>query len=154
MFYINKEKEALKTCDKVEVGQVQPVDEVHLNNNEYIQAQEEKKAIFRPRLDTEGEKFDSDSYEDVDEDYDWYKPSKHQNDTYFCMINQERRTLKKGEQAWNCYGNRSNRFLLLNYGFCFANNRYDSYSFKVKMDLDLNDLFVPFMPDWTEQHYS
>ena len=56
MFYINKEKEALKTCDKEEVGQVQPIDEVHLNNNEYIKAPEEKKEMFRPRLVTEGEK--------------------------------------------------------------------------------------------------
>lgn len=38
-----------------------------------------------------------------------------------------RRPMKKGTQAWNCYGNRNNRFLLVNYGFCFANNLYDSF---------------------------
>lgn len=53
-----------------------------------------------------------------------------------------------GEQAYYCYGDRSNKFLLVNYGFCFADNRYDSYPIWVKMDIDLNDLFVPFMVDF------
>ena len=29
-------------------------------------------------------------------------------------------------QVFYNYGNRSNKYLLLNYGFCFANNSYDS----------------------------
>lgn len=62
--------------------------------------------------------------------------------------------MKTGEQAWNCYGNRSNKFLLVNYGFCFADNRYDSFSFKLKMDVDMNDLFVPFMIDFNDENLA
>lgn len=32
---------------------------------------------------------------------------------------------------YNCYGQRTNRFLLMWYGFSFLDNRYDSYSFRV-----------------------
>lgn len=38
---------------------------------------------------------------------------------------------RKGEQLFNCYGLRTNRFLLLNYGFCLRNNKYNSLGFKV-----------------------
>jgi hypothetical protein len=38
---------------------------------------------------------------------------------------------KKGDQLFNCYGLRTNRFLLLNYGFCIRNNKYNSLGFKV-----------------------
>lgn len=37
----------------------------------------------------------------------------------------------KGDQLFNCYGRRTNRFLLVNYGFCFRNNKYNSLGFKV-----------------------
>ena len=42
-----------------------------------------------------------------------------------------RQKMKKDGQAWNCYGARTNEFLLLYYGFAFQNNLYDS--FKLKM---------------------
>ena len=32
---------------------------------------------------------------------------------------------------FNCYGRRTNRFLLLNYGFVLRNNKYNSFSFRV-----------------------
>ena len=38
---------------------------------------------------------------------------------------------KKGDQLFNCYGRRNNRFLLLNYGFCMIDNKYNSLGFKV-----------------------
>jgi len=41
--------------------------------------------------------------------------------------------LEQGEQAFLSYGDRSNKFLLTYYGFCFADNRYDSFSIKLKM---------------------
>ena len=60
-----------------------------------------------------------------------------------------------GDQAFYCYGDRSKKFLLLNYGFCFADNRYDSYHFWVKIDINLNDLFVPFMINFQDtEDYS
>jgi len=46
----------------------------------------------------------------------------------------QRRTLTPGEQKqYYCDGGRSNKYLLINYGFCFPNNRYDSYVFKLKL---------------------
>ena len=44
--------------------------------------------------------------------------------------------MKQGTQAWNSYGNRTNLFLLENYGFCFKDNLYDSFEFHVRMDVD------------------
>lgn len=37
----------------------------------------------------------------------------------------------KGEQIFNSYGRRSNRFLLLWYGFTFPGNKYDSVAFRL-----------------------
>ena len=51
--------------------------------------------------------------------------------------------MKAGTQAWNCYGNRSNIFLLVNYGFCFQDNLYDSFKFMVRLDVDFKDLQAP-----------
>lgn len=47
------------------------------------------------------------------------------------MVNTNRRTLQKGEQAFYCYGHRSNKYLLVNYGFCFQDNGYDSFEFNL-----------------------
>ena len=46
-----------------------------------------------------------------------------------------------------CYGNRTNKFLLLNYGFCFPDNKYDSYEFPMRLDLPINEGFVPEIID-------
>ena len=47
--------------------------------------------------------------------------------------------MKLNEQTWFTYGNRSNKFLLENYGFSYADNIYDSYQFFVKMDMNLEE---------------
>lgn len=39
--------------------------------------------------------------------------------------------MAKGEQIFNSYGRRSNRFLLLWYGFTFEENKYDSVAFRL-----------------------
>ena len=46
-----------------------------------------------------------------------------------------------------CYGNRTNKFLLLNYGFCFPGNKYDSFEFPLRTDVSQIDLFVPELVD-------
>lgn len=38
---------------------------------------------------------------------------------------------KKNDQVFNCYGRRNNKFLILWYGFCIFNNKYESFSFRV-----------------------
>lgn len=47
--------------------------------------------------------------------------------------------MRQGSQAWNSYGNRTNLFLLENYGFCFKDNLYDSYEFNVRMDVETEE---------------
>jgi hypothetical protein len=67
---------------------------------------------------------------------------KSESDTHFVLVNQDRRTIQAGEQVFYCYGCRSNRYLMLNYGFCFQNNRYDSYQIFVKMEYLPSDQYL------------
>ena len=76
--------------------------------------------------------------EETDEEFDWYEPEAHQDDTYFTFVNKDRKTFEKGDQVFYCYGNRTNKFLLLNYGFCFPGNKYDSYEFAVRVNANFN----------------
>lgn len=55
-------------------------------------------------------------------------------DTYFTYVNKDRRAFEQGDQVFYCYGNRSNKFLLVNYGFCFSDNKYDSYEVLFKKE--------------------
>jgi hypothetical protein len=51
-------------------------------------------------------------YDYEDEDFGWFQQSMV-DQTYFVLVNCDRRTIKKGEQTYYCYGKRSNAFLLL-----------------------------------------
>ena len=64
------------------------------------------------------------------EDLSWYTNNEAdlEKDTYFVLVNYSRQTITKGSQVFCCYGPRSNRQLMRNYGFCFANNKYNSYT--------------------------
>ena len=61
------------------------------------------------------------------------------NQTFFVMLNKERRTIQPGEQVYNNYGNHPNKYLLLQYGFCFAENKHDSYEFYMKLDTPVEE---------------
>jgi len=50
---------------------------------------------------------------------------------YFAMNSRHRTYYKKGDQLFNSYGLRNNRFLLTNYGFTMRTNKYNSLGFKV-----------------------
>ena len=110
-----------------------------LNAIEYIPIEEECEA--REKQQTYA---DEGYNEESDEDFEWLEelrdkdPVSLENDTYFTFINQTRKVFKKGTQAWNCYGDRSNIFLLMNYGFCFEDNLYDSFKFMVRLDLNFS----------------
>lgn len=65
---------------------------------------------------------------------DFNDPEILKEETYFTMINQNRKSIKKGGQAYYCYGDRSNMHLLSTYGFCLQDNLYDSLKFMVKLD--------------------
>ena len=61
----------------------------------------------------------------------------HDNETYFSFVNENRTTAVKGSQAWNCYGQRRNLHLLINYGFCFQDNLYDSLELNLNLNFEL-----------------
>ena len=50
-----------------------------------------------------------------------------QNETYFTVANESRKTIKKGSQVLVNYGNYTNNTLMVNYGFCIENNIFDCY---------------------------
>ena len=108
--------------------ELQDIDEGRLDRNEYRDKQAEP---LKPKMKAKGEEASSES--SADEEFDWYNSEKHDRESYFCFVNLRRRQLQPGEQAFYCYGNRSNKYLLLNYGFCFPGNRYDSFSVWVNM---------------------
>jgi hypothetical protein len=75
------------------------------------------------------------------ENFSWWS---HDDDkTYYAMGAKYKTGYRQGDQLFNCYGKfdtvlisfeiglRTNRFLLLNYGFCLRNNKYNSLGFKV-----------------------
>lgn len=74
-------------------------------------------------------------------------------DTYFTFVNKNRETIEAGDQVFYCYGNRTNKFLLLNYGFCFPGNRYDSFEFPLRLDVPTDEIFPPDFVDldWTSR---
>jgi hypothetical protein len=111
----------------------------------------ESKLPFEPQpiYNTEDE-----SSEETEEEFDWYEPDKHEKESYFVLTNLQRRTLQPGEQAFYCYGNRSNKFLLKNYGFCYMGNRYDSYVVKLKMNVNYSKLAVSEMVDFRNSDFT
>lgn len=56
---------------------------------------------------------DQEDVEVEDENFEWYNNKVMRDDTYFVLVNCDRRVLRAGEQAYYCYGKRSNAFLLL-----------------------------------------
>lgn len=75
------------------------------------------------------EEYNSSEEEDDEENFAWYTDG--DKDTYFVLCTKYKNVYKKGQQVFHCYGRRTNRFLLLNYGFCLNNNKYNSLSFRV-----------------------
>ena len=66
--------------------------------------------------------------EESEEDFDWYVEKEHGDNTNIVFVNKSRRRIEEGEQIFYCYGNRNNKYLLQNYGFCFPDNKRDSFS--------------------------
>jgi len=108
-----------------------------LNALEYIRIEKDC-----PVKEREQKWLSGDDDEEEEEDFGWVEPQKKKDpgkfseETYFTLVNESRKPMKKGSQAWNCYGNRTNLFLLINYGFCFESNLYNSFVFYVKLNVD------------------
>lgn len=113
-------KKTEETTDEREYAKM-ALDTAMLDVIEYIPIEEECEAKLREKNMIEN----PDDEDEPEEDFDWMEdlkkkdPDSLQNETFFIFANEMRKPMKAGTQAWNCYGNRSNIFLLVNYGFCF-----------------------------------
>jgi len=76
--------------------------------------QKSLKRIFYKELTPEQKK--DTKGKDLYKEFDYYNKEDFDNN-YFAMVNRDYDSMKKGNQAFYCYGKRSNAFLLLNYGF-------------------------------------
>ena len=101
-------------------------------------------------------KFTEEANEQEDESLEWMEdlkesdPETLKEQTYFTMINLNRKKVTKGEQAYYCYGQRSNMHLLSTYGFCLKDNLYDSFRVHFRLDVDKqHDEIIPedLIPD-------
>jgi len=81
----------------------------------------------------------SSSSSEAYEDFAWFRgqeiQAKREPDTFIAFYNDSRRTALPGEQLFYCYGKRSNHFLLLNYGFCIADNCFDAFEIWLNIDV-------------------
>lgn len=69
--------------------------------------------------------------------FDWYN-DKLDDTCYFVISNTNRRTLLKGEEAYNSYGSCTNRYWLETYGFTLEDSTYDAIAVYLQMKADLN----------------
>lgn len=60
-----------------------------------------------------------------DEKLAWVKDVDHTGNSYLVLVNHAGKTIKAGEQIMFYYGRFTNAYLLLNYGFCYRDNRFD-----------------------------
>ena len=101
--------------------------------------------------DAEAEEENEGESEETDEEFEWFEPDEgHNDECYFVFVNKNRKTIQPGKEIYNCYGNRTNKFLLLNYGFCYPDNSYDSYSVNMRCDIEVTDVFVPSLVDFKQ----
>ena len=104
---------------------------------EYVELEEDHPLHDRQSELMEQTANDDDSYEE----FDWMEDlQEHElnSETYFCYINESRETMKAGSQAFFNYGCFSNKTLITQYGFCIENNKFESYKFDVRLDLNFS----------------
>ena len=107
--------------------------EPRIDKKEYIKQEQEDKS-------------DGESQE-TDEEFPWCT-EEMEGETHFVYVNNNRKPFKAGDQLYYCYGNRSNRYLLVNYGFCFPGNRYESYYVNMRLDLENGEDLLGQMIDF------
>lgn len=67
----------------------------------------------------------------------WFDPD--MEDAYFSMNTRHGSCYRKGDQLFNSYGLRTNRFLIVNYGFTIRQNKYNYLGFKVFVNVTNED---------------
>lgn len=108
----------------------------YMRNNVSAYEKEEMEKIHHKNSGIKGHKSDAqeDAEDEDEDDSDWEWFEDDDNDNYFIVATHSRLSYKKGDQIFNCYGRRTNRFLLMWYGFCLQDNRYNSLSFRLWMN--------------------
>jgi hypothetical protein len=76
--------------------------------------------------DTDSENSDGEAEEETDDDWTWYHTETEagrEANVYFKQTSIQ--GIEEGKQVFIRYGQRSSRHLMLWYGFCFLDNKYD-----------------------------
>ena len=127
------------------------LDDQILNAVEYINVTREGEVKDRER-----EWMESGQEEEPDEDFTWVdnlcekQPELLLDQTYFTYVNQNRTPIRKGEQAFTCYGSRTNLFLLVSYGFALRGNLFDAEHFDVLLEVDSGKRAFPKLEQMLE----
>ena len=124
------------------------ITEYDLEKNEYLDPALSPESItpFTPQALNPLATHDQEAVEESEEeDFGWF--AENDEGTYFTLINKNRKTIQPGEQVFNCYGLHSNKYMLLNYGFCYQDNRYDSYEVLLRLDIPIIETFAPQVID-------
>lgn len=106
-----------------------------------LQKEDEEEKAYEEYRNEREEKDGSLSEIEDEADWEWYRPE-DQNIYFivttsypyflsFCRSFKHNSSVKKGQQIYNCYGRRNNRFLLMWYGFALRENAYDSLPLRV-----------------------
>lgn len=147
--HMAEQKEKVIDLDNIPDGEedekdIKSISEYTFNRTEYSEPENFKRVMGEDSSFEENS-----SSEETEEEFDWYDGEKHDDESYFVLNNLNRKKFKKGKQVFYCYGNRSNKFLLLNYGFVFPGNDYDSFETQLRLDSDLKSAFAPNLVDLT-----
>jgi len=67
-----------------------------------------------------------------EDEFAWISQIEH-DESYLVLGNLSSRTIKAGEQIMFFYGRYTNAYLMINYGFCFRDNRYDQLDIYLNM---------------------
>jgi hypothetical protein len=101
-------------------------------DNDTSSSDEEEEAEGETQIpseeEVEDENYSEESESSEEEEYKWYEWDDTEH-VFFTINTGSKNCYLKGEEVFNCYGRRSNRFLLMHYGFAMTDNIYDSVTF-------------------------
>ena len=119
-------------------SQFQTITDKVLQDNEYYDVESgEKQNPYSIKMGSTG-KTDAKKNDKVEEET-WAMTSDDLKEVSFYHFNSARRTISAGEQIFYNYGNNKNGYLMLQYGFCFPSNKFDSFELRMKLDMSIQD---------------
>ena len=127
--------------DDTSLKSYKPITRWSMNYNEFLPFDEQTPRLplqqqVMTRSDSkEAKKAEQDLADTGDEVFDWYN-DKLDNECYFVITNTNRRTLRKGEEAYCSYGSCTNRYWLETYGFSLEDSLYDAIAVYLQMKAD------------------